>query len=1154
MNDSENQAQSIVQNRLMSADQVATLFHNFQAEPRGSADFCEFLEQQQLINPVLASQVRASSRSSSQRMGQANPLDVHTQCVDTAAMYRAQDHLPPSLPGGRGNTLKDFSLHGSIESGGENLGPYRLVRELGRGGMGVVYQALDTKLGREVALKMLRPEDAMDLIALERFEIEAQAMARLHHPNIIEIYSIDKFQGVICLAMPLISGGALSDLLKNGVPLEFERAIELCQKIALGLAHAHERNIIHRDLKPDNILLNGAGDPVITDFGLAKAVDSNSTGVSKTGQFVGTINFTSPEQIQGSRAIDGRADVFSLGVTLFLMLTSRLPFQGASNIETVKHVLRSKAPKLSHFRADVPEALETIVSRCLCKDPDDRYSTATELAADCARWLIGEGISANPVSSKFGWGKSGHGDHSRWLAAGFAILLVFASIVIVLTLSFNAELEEISQQKKLAEAKMAKSADKAGKLAKNVSEEADNSQALRKELRRVQGLTVAGHSLGKSYFIEADLTGMDFSGVFLKSGRFQNCVAKKTVFQSATLENCTISHCDFSESDFTAANMKNIELKNVNFNGCNFDSVKWSGVSYDSKTRWPAAFDPSVYGLEKREETAPNKRPTIYKDGRDRQVVLDAFNTELKRINQHVRSGNLTVCASRMATLLRNFRDTLSQESPSNLGVFHMIFNRLLTLLRKKNGETLVNKLIILLPKKHQGRYEKMRSSRSSQNINTYMNVVYRSILKGDYKNALTQCEKLIRMNPRVKPFKLAVHGWIADRSGRYKDARSYFKEFVSLDWTNSRNRRGTNEVTVALSYIPAYLEIATKFEALCALYEKRMKELEKEAKNEKVKAFIGRRSLRSNKNTGLPLRKTALLPFPPKKKGIDKTMEILRSGQNLPNYMKMLEETAKTYPTYVPILVQLSEVHPVLEKRMTYAMAALEIIRSTPEFTDDQDLHRITETLKLNRTLRKFAKSDAETTERLEVLLNSALKIRANCHVQMIAERLSDRVGLPSVKRKYRELLNRYPALKMIGRLWVKTDAEVMIKLNGKILLFSKSQAATKVSFPLGSVLEIHGEAKRNDEKGLMLVLQLKDGRLFFLSPRQYSQQNKRAVGRLATQSYHQLKNLNLEFPICWGEPKNEKDENRSLHVLHRLEFIDFRHYYDYGWTYKKQ
>jgi len=275
------------------------------------------------------------------------------------------------------------------------VGAYEITGELGRGGMGVVYAARHEKTGREVALKMLLLRGDDDRRAIERFEIEARAVARLRHTNVIRVSDIATGDALAYMAMEKITGGSLGERLKRQGKLALDVGLGIALGVARGLQHAHERAIVHRDLKPDNILLKSDGEPVVTDFGLAKALDQQSRGLSKTGEFMGTLAYMPPEQASGDHArIDGRADVYALGATLFEMLTGRPPFQGDSQAELMAQVLFQEAPSISDFVPDAPEDLCVILERCLAKEPDWRYRSAGALAEDLERLLEGEPIEA----------------------------------------------------------------------------------------------------------------------------------------------------------------------------------------------------------------------------------------------------------------------------------------------------------------------------------------------------------------------------------------------------------------------------------------------------------------------------------------------------------------------------------------------------------------------------------------------------------------------------------------------------------------------------------------------------------------------------------------------------------------------------------------
>ncbi len=269
---------------------------------------------------------------------------------------------------------------------GMNLGPYQIQSPLGAGGMGEVYRATDTKLGRDVALKVLPAEMAQDPERLGRFRREAKSLAQLDHPNIVTIYSVEECDGVHFLTMQLVEGQPLDRLIcEGGLPLE--QIVEIASALGDALAAAHEKGIVHRDLKPANVMVSNEGRVKVLDFGLAKDVrgsnlgDATMTSASRTevGVVMGTPAYMSPEQTSG-RPLDHRTDIFSLGVLLHEMATGRRPFEGSSSAELVSAILRDTPPSVTDMRPDLPSDLARIVRRCLEKDPRHRLQTARDVS------------------------------------------------------------------------------------------------------------------------------------------------------------------------------------------------------------------------------------------------------------------------------------------------------------------------------------------------------------------------------------------------------------------------------------------------------------------------------------------------------------------------------------------------------------------------------------------------------------------------------------------------------------------------------------------------------------------------------------------------------------------------------------------------------
>jgi hypothetical protein len=318
--------------------------------------------------------------------------------------------LPPK-PGPQDGADSEAPTVPPGPAGGEGLAPpdvpgYEVLGELGRGGMGVVYQARHLQLGRLVALKMILAGSHAGAQARARFKAEAEAVARLQHPNVVQIYDVGEHQGLPFLSLEFCPGGSLAERL-DGTPLPPRPAAALTETLARAAHAAHQAGIVHRDLKPANVLLAADGTPKITDFGLAKRLDE-AGGPTRSGPILGTPSYMAPEQagttsdsepvVAVHREVGPAADVYALGAILYELLTGRPPFKGSTPMNTVLQLLTCEPVPPRLLVPKVPRDLETVCLKCLQKDARKRYASAADLAADLGRWLRGEAVLAQPPS------------------------------------------------------------------------------------------------------------------------------------------------------------------------------------------------------------------------------------------------------------------------------------------------------------------------------------------------------------------------------------------------------------------------------------------------------------------------------------------------------------------------------------------------------------------------------------------------------------------------------------------------------------------------------------------------------------------------------------------------------------------------------------
>ncbi|WP_372366729.1 protein kinase [Candidatus Uabimicrobium sp. HlEnr_7] len=319
------------------------------------------------------------------------------------------------------------------------FGRYKILHEIGRGGMGRVFKAHDPHLDREVALKVLKYGEGASEIEIERFIREARATAKLRHPHIVTLYDIGHENEQNFFTMDFISGVSLRDSLRSN-PLTIEQIIVIMIKVTQAVGYAHSCGIVHRDIKPSNIMLDENKEPKVMDFGLAKMNSHDS--ISKTGDVLGTPAYMSPEQAK-SDIVDKRSDIYSLGVTLHELLTGRPPFIGTSYLDVLYQVVHREPLSLRSFSPQTPIAVDAICFKCLEKNPRKRYQNTAEFIKDLQHFLHDK-----PVSAKWNkWRKIKNFLHYRKTLV--FIIIVLALVIVALTTVVIYQHKQILQYKNL---------------------------------------------------------------------------------------------------------------------------------------------------------------------------------------------------------------------------------------------------------------------------------------------------------------------------------------------------------------------------------------------------------------------------------------------------------------------------------------------------------------------------------------------------------------------------------------------------------------------------------------------------------------------------------------------------------------------------------
>ena len=355
---------------------------------------------------------------------------------------------------------------------GRRLGKYEITELLGQGGMATVYRGYQAEMDRFVAIKVLPPHPGQDRQFTDRFRLEARTVAQLQHPHILPVHDYGNEDGILYLVMANVEGGSLKERIDQG-PISLQETETILRQVASALDYAHRRNVVHRDIKPDNILLDGDGNAILSDFGIVKILEGDNEGLTGTGGVLGTPAYMAPEQSQGG-LITPQADIYALGVIVFEMLTGQQPYQADTPMQVILKHISDPVPSLIEKVATLPPALEVVMMRVLSKHPEDRYTSATDFAQEFLRAQHNDDasitsipktsptqtdrvpVSSHPtelgqvqnqtapkpvVSHVYETGQTPpparHGTNPLLLLGGFAIIALLAVIIVLLVVSNN---------------------------------------------------------------------------------------------------------------------------------------------------------------------------------------------------------------------------------------------------------------------------------------------------------------------------------------------------------------------------------------------------------------------------------------------------------------------------------------------------------------------------------------------------------------------------------------------------------------------------------------------------------------------------------------------------------------------------------------------